>query len=49
MRQVDAQDVIDRLGRQIGELAVRLAVADARLAALTEPPGSDGTGAADEG
>lgn len=43
--QVDAQDVIDRLGRQIGELAVRLAVADARLAALTEPNEADGTGA----
>ena len=42
MRQIEAQDVIDRLGRQIGELAVRLAVADARLAAIDaeEDPGN---------
>ena len=30
MTQVDAQDVIDRLSREVGALTVRLAVAEAR-------------------
>jgi len=44
--QVDAQDVIDRLARQIGELAVRLALAEARVAAYELAATEDAT---DEG
>jgi hypothetical protein len=44
--QVDAQEVIDRLARQIGELAVRLAVAEARVAAYELAATEDAT---DEG
>ena len=32
--QVDVQQVIDNLGRQVGDMAVRLAVAEARVAAF---------------